>query len=168
MPLPTGRSPSRTAGSLPGWRVFIPVANYDVLMDGDQPDPIEEQHPTVTFVPVDAEHEPALREPADVEGVAGYALVVERGPRAGLTWVLEVGTTKIGRGPDQDIFLDDVTVSRRHAELAIDAHSGPQIKDAGSTNGIYINGERLDEAGLQPGDEVIIGKYHLILVHGDG
>lgn len=137
-------------------------------MDGDQHLPDEEQHPTVTFVPVDSDHEPALSQPADVEGVSGYALVVDRGPRAGLTWILDPGTTKIGRGPDQDIFLDDVTVSRHHAELTIDPAETPQIKDAGSTNGIYVNGERLDDSPVRPGDEIIIGKYHLVLVHGDG
>ncbi len=137
-------------------------------MEGEQPNPDEEQHPTVTFVPLDSDHDPALSPPTDVEGVAGYALVVDRGPRAGLTWVLEPGVTKIGRGPDQDIFLDDVTVSRRHAELTIAEAGPPHIKDAGSTNGIYINGERLDEALVRPGDEIIVGKYHLILVYGDG
>lgn len=137
-------------------------------MDVEGQGPAEEQHPTVTFVPVDQEHEPAVSQPAQVEGVDGYALVVDRGPRAGLTWLLEAGTTTLGRGPDQDIFLDDVTVSRRHAELTIPPQGPPRIKDAGSTNGIYINGERLDDAVLSPGDEIIVGKYHLILVHGDG
>jgi pSer/pThr/pTyr-binding forkhead associated (FHA) protein len=131
-------------------------------MDG----PVEEQHPTETFVPVDHDHEPAVERPSDVEGVAGYALVVERGPRAGLTWLLEPGTTSIGRGADQDIFLDDVTVSRRHAEITVGV--GASIKDTGSTNGIYINGERLDESVLSAGDEIMIGKYHLMLVQGDG
>jgi pSer/pThr/pTyr-binding forkhead associated (FHA) protein len=137
-------------------------------MEGDQQIPEEEQHPTVTFVPVDPDHDLAISQAADVEGVTGYALVVERGPRAGLTWLLEPGTTTLGRGPDQDIFLDDVTVSRRHAELVTDEVGAAHIKDAGSTNGIYINGERLDESPVQAGDEIIIGKYHLILVHGDG
>lgn len=136
-------------------------------MDAENSDPSVEQHPTVTFVPVDPEHQPALRQPAHVPGVTGYALVVDRGPRAGMTWVLEPGTTTIGRGANQDIFLDDVTVSRAHAEVIVGAGE-PRIKDAGSTNGIYVNGTRLDEAALEPGDEVIIGKYHLLLAHGDG
>lgn len=119
-------------------------------------------------MPVDPDHRPAVSHPSAVEGVAGYALVVDRGPRAGLTWLLEPGITTLGRGPDQDIFLDDVTVSRRHAELTIPSNGSAQIKDAGSTNGIYINGDRLDESSLSAGDEIIVGKYHLILVHGDG
>lgn len=137
-------------------------------MEGEKQIPEEEQHPTVTFVPVDPDHELAVGQAADVEGVAGFALVVDRGPRAGLTWLLEPGTTRLGRGPDQDIFLDDVTVSRSHAELVTGVGGAAHIKDAGSTNGIYINGERLDESPVRPGDEIIIGKYHLILVHGDG
>lgn len=137
-------------------------------MDVEGPGPAEEQYPTVTFVPVDPDHRPAVSHPSAVEGVAGYALVVDRGPRAGLTWLLEPGITTLGRGPDQDIFLDDVTVSRRHAELTIPSNGSAQIKDAGSTNGIYINGDRLDESSLSAGDEIIVGKYHLILVHGDG
>ena len=136
-------------------------------MEGENKDPAVDQHPTVTFVPVDPEHQPALNQPAHVPGVVGFALVVGRGPRAGMTWVLEPGTTTIGRGPDQDILLDDVTVSRRHAEVTV-AEGNPRIKDVGSTNGIYVKGARLDEATLEPGDEIIIGKYHLLLAHGDG
>ncbi len=135
-------------------------------MEGENKDPAVD-HPTVTFVPVDPEHQPALVQPAHVPGVSGYALVVDRGPRAGLTFVLEPGTTTIGRGADQNIFLDDVTVSRRHAEVIV-GEGRPQIKDVGSTNGIYVKGNRLDEATLEPGDEIIIGKYHLVLAHGDG
>lgn len=136
-------------------------------MEDENKDPAVDQHPTVTFVPIDPEHQPVLRQPAHVPGVSGFALVVERGPRAGMTFVLEPGTTTIGRGADQDIFLDDVTVSRRHAEVIV-GDGNPQIKDAGSTNGIYVKGARLDEAVLEPGDEIIIGKYHLMLAHGDG
>ena len=135
----------------------------------DHPDPglEDEQHPTVTFTPVDPDQPPAVDE-ALPPGIEGFALIVNRGPRAGMTWVLEAGTTTIGRGPDQDIFLDDVTVSRRHAELQVGDTGAPQIKDAGSTNGTYINGERLDEAELASGDEIIIGKYHLTLARGNG
>ena len=117
----------------------------------DHPDPEleDEQHPTVTFTPVDPNQPPAVDE-ALLGDVEGFALVVNRGPRAGMTWLVQTGTTTIGRGPEQDIFLDDVTVSRRHAELLVGESGVPQIKDAGSTNGIYVNGERLDEAELAP------------------
>lgn len=127
----------------------------------------EEDQPTVTFTPVRSAGGPALDTPGDVDGLEGFALVVERGPRAGMTFSLESGKTTIGRGPEQDIFLDDVTVSRDHAVIVVD-ESGVSLRDAGSTNGTYINGERLDSAVLSPGDEVIIGKFHLLVAHGDG
>lgn len=130
----------------------------------DRPDA---DQPTVTFVPIRPAGTPGLDTPGDVDGLEGFALVVDRGPRAGMTFELEEGETTIGRGEDQDILLDDVTVSRNHAVMLV---RGDQIefKDVGSTNGTYINGERLDKAVLAPGDEVIIGKFHLLVAHGDG
>jgi hypothetical protein len=99
-------------------------------------------------------------------GAFRYALVVERGPRAGLTWVLGDGPTIVGRTEDADIFLGDVTVSRHHARFTVD-EEGLTVEDLGSTNGTYINLERLDEARLHAGDEVIIGKFHLVVAVGD-
>jgi hypothetical protein len=96
-----------------------------------------------------------------------YALVVERGPRAGLTYVLGEGATLAGRAEDVDIFLGDVTVSRHHARFVIEA-DGLFVEDLGSTNGTYVNMERTDRTVLAPGDEVIIGKFHLVVVRGDG
>jgi hypothetical protein len=127
-----------------------------------------ETDPTVAYVPV-SDHHPALsrEEAEDVEGFDGYALVVERGPRAGLTFVLHPGSTTVGRHPDSDIFLDDVTVSRHHCRFAVD-EDGLRLEDAGSTNGTYVNGARVDEKTLVPGDEVLIGRFHLIVAHGDG
>ncbi len=127
-----------------------------------------ETDPTVAYVPV-AEQHPALtrEEAADVEGFDGFALVVERGPRAGLTFILNTGSTTVGRHPDSDIFLDDVTVSRHHCRFVADAE-GLRVEDAGSTNGTYVNETRVDEKQLFPGDEVLIGRFHLIVAHGDG
>ncbi len=127
-----------------------------------------ESEPTTTYVPVDPAGHPALSrdEAAHVHGISGYALVVERGPRAGMTWVLPPGTTTVGRHPDNDIFLDDVTVSRHHCRLVADAE-GLTLEDSGSTNGTYVNGERVDRHRLLAGDEVIVGKFHLIVAHGD-
>lgn len=104
---------------------------------------------------------------ARVAGSFRYALVVERGPRAGLTYVLGEGETLAGRSDDVDIFLGDVTVSRHHARFTVD-DGGLRVEDLGSTNGTYVNMRRLDRARLSPGDEVIIGKFHLIVVRGDG
>lgn len=127
-----------------------------------------EVDPTVVFVPV-SDHHPALspQEAADVDGFDGYALVVERGPRAGMTFVLHPGSTTVGRHPDSDIFLDDVTVSRHHCRFSA-SREGLLVEDAGSTNGTYVNSERVDTHRLAPGDEVLIGRFHLIVAHGDG
>jgi pSer/pThr/pTyr-binding forkhead associated (FHA) protein len=119
---------------------------------------------TVVYEPSGVEESPAARR--ELAGAFRYALVVERGPRAGLTYVLGEGETGVGRADDVEIFLSDVTVSRHHARFVVDA-DGLRVMDLGSTNGTYVNGERHDEALLQPGDEVIIGKFHLIVAGGN-
>ena len=88
-------------------------------------------------------------------------LVVRRGPNSGSRFLLDSDVTTAGRHPSSDIFLDDVTVSRRHAEFV---RSGDQfaVRDVGSLNGSYVNRERIDEATLSGGDEVQIGKYRLV------
>lgn len=134
--------------------------------DGDLPDDTQVDH-DLTIV-----YEPPLQRDdagagARVAGSFRYALMVERGPRAGLTYVLGEGTTLTGRADDVVIFLGDVTVSRHHCRFTVD-DEGLSVEDLGSTNGTYINMERLDRARLSPGDEVIIGKFHLIVVRGDG
>ena len=88
-------------------------------------------------------------------------LVVRRGPNAGSRFLLDSDVTTAGRHPDSDIFLDDVTVSRRHAEF-VRAGDGFAVRDVGSLNGTYVNRERIDEATLRGGDEVQIGKYRLV------
>ena len=127
-----------------------------------------EHEATVTFVPVSATAHPALSpdQAAHVPGVVGFALVVERGPRAGMTWMVKEGTTTVGRHPDSDIFLDDITVSRHHCRFRNEGQVFT-VEDSGSTNGTYVNGERVDQEALRPGDEVIIGKFHLIVALGD-
>jgi len=102
-----------------------------------------------------------------VEGAFRFALVVERGPRAGLTYVLGDGETLAGRSDDVSIFLGDVTVSRHHARFTVD-DDGLLVEDLRSTNGTYVNAERQDTARLRPGDEVIIGKFHLVVAGGHG
>ena len=88
-------------------------------------------------------------------------LVVRRGPNVGARFLLDSDVTTAGRHPDADIFLDDVTVSRKHAIVRRGA-SGLQIEDQGSLNGTYLNRKRIDgEAGLSDGDELQIGKYRL-------
>jgi hypothetical protein len=92
-------------------------------------------------------------------------LVVKRGPNAGSRFLLDADTTTAGRHPDSDIFLDDVTVSRRHAEFVREG-SGFVVRDVGSLNGTYLNRERIDAAALAGGDEVQIGKYRLVFLSG--
>jgi len=92
-------------------------------------------------------------------------LVVKRGPNAGSRFLLDADTTTAGRHPESDIFLDDVTVSRRHAEFVREG-SGFVVRDVGSLNGTYLNRERIEAASLAGGDEVQIGKYRLVFLVG--
>ncbi|BBY53564.1 FHA domain-containing protein [Mycobacterium koreense] len=102
-----------------------------------------------------------------VEGLpAGSALlVVKRGPNAGSRFLLDRPITASGRHPDSDIFLDDVTVSRRHAEFRLEGEEF-QVVDVGSLNGTYVNREPVDSAVLSNGDEVQIGKFRLVFLTG--
>ncbi len=113
--------------------------------------------------------EPAEERPLNDEDAAAVdalpagsvLLVVQRGPGAGSRFLLDTDVVTAGRHPDSDIFLDDVTVSRRHAEF----RRGPEgfaVRDVGSLNGTYVNRDRIDEVLLQGGDEVQIGKYRLV------
>jgi pSer/pThr/pTyr-binding forkhead associated (FHA) protein len=87
-------------------------------------------------------------------------LVVRRGPNAGARFLLDGDVTTVGRHPDADIFLDDVTVSRRHAEF-LRHGTAFQVKDLGSLNGTYFDGVRIDTALLSDGAEVQVGKFRL-------
>ena len=90
-------------------------------------------------------------------------LVVVKGENAGSRFALSAARVTIGRHPDSDIFLDDVTVSRRHAEVA---HLDPayEVTDVGSLNGTYVNGERIDRAVLRNGDQVQVGKFRFVVI----
>ena len=104
--------------------------------------------------------------PADAAAVdnlpEGHALlVVQRGPSAGSRFLLDTETVTAGRSPDSEIFLDDVTVSRKHAEFRR-TPDGFTVRDVGSLNGTYVNRDRIDSVLLQGGDEVQIGKFRLV------
>lgn len=90
-------------------------------------------------------------------------LVVRRGPDAGARFLLGAGVTHAGRHPDSEIFLDDITVSRRHAEFE-PVEGGYRVRDVGSLNGTYVNRARIDEVILDSGDEVQIGKFKLVFL----
>jgi pSer/pThr/pTyr-binding forkhead associated (FHA) protein len=87
-------------------------------------------------------------------------LVVQRGPNAGARFLLDAPVTSAGRSTKAEIFLDDVTVSRVHAEFMGD-NGVFWVRDAGSLNGTYVNRQRVEKVKLMPGDEVQIGKYRL-------
>ncbi|HEV8296243.1 MAG TPA: FHA domain-containing protein [Acidimicrobiales bacterium] len=93
-------------------------------------------------------------------------LVVRRGPIAGSRFVLDADCTTAGRHPDSDIFLDDITVSRRHAELRREGPGRYVVRDAGSLNGTYVNRSRVDQIVLVDGDELQIGMFKLVFFHG--
>ena len=92
-------------------------------------------------------------------------LVVQRGPSAGSRFLLDTEEVTAGRHPDSDIFLDDVTVSRRHAVFRR-SPDGYKVADVGSLNGTCVNRDRIDEVLLSGGDEVQIGKYRLVYFAG--
>ncbi|WP_208028547.1 FHA domain-containing protein [Rhabdothermincola sediminis] len=121
-------------------------------------------HPTAPSDPVEEELAVELGEfPEDV-GV----LVVKRGPAAGSRFALDKPIVTAGRHPDSDIFLDDITVSRRHAEISRGVE-GYTVRDVGSLNGTYVNRQRIDSpVPLRNGDEVQIGKFKLVFFMGAG
>jgi pSer/pThr/pTyr-binding forkhead associated (FHA) protein len=122
---------------------------------------------TITFTPESVEaHEDLSVEVGDMPPGVGI-LVVKRGPNVGSRFALEQEVVRAGRHPDSDIFLDDVTVSRRHAEIVRDA-GGYRVRDSGSLNGTYLNRERVEEAPLGDGDELQIGTFKLVFLTGRG
>jgi len=131
------------------------------------PDDVElEQEPTVSW-------EPESSVPGNAStmgrlaGVFAWALTIEGGPQAGLTYVLGPGDTVAGRGADSAIFLPDITVSRDHARISVD-DDGLSMTDLASTNGTYVNGARNEVGMLDEGDLLMIGKFHLRVSKGHG
>ena len=120
---------------------------------------------TITFTPVEVEPEgeEVTVQVAPAELGAGV-LVVKRGPNAGSRFELGPAVTTVGRHPDSDVFLDDVTVSRRHAEVFHDGEA-LMVRDVGSLNGTYLNRARIDEpTEVRHGDELQVGKFRLVLL----
>jgi len=118
---------------------------------------------TIVLTPLEAEveEEEEVRIPEEeiAQGVA--MLIVKRGPHAGTRFILSKDLITAGRHPESDIFLDDITVSRRHAEIR-KSEDGFHIRDMGSLNGTYVNRQRIEETNLTSGDEIQIGKFKLI------
>ena len=139
-----------------------------------QPEPTEpavESTATITFgAPDKGEGDERSLSAADSEAVDGLPcghalLVVQRGPSAGARFLLDADLVSAGRHPDSEIFLDDVTVSRRHAEFRRTGLTF-SVSDVGSLNGTYVNRDRIDEVTLADGDEVQIGKFRLVFFSG--
>lgn len=115
---------------------------------------------------IPVEHDvPAGLSPEDQAAVAALPptsalLIVQRGPSAGARFLLDAERTVAGRSPNADIFLDDVTVSRKHVEFVREA-DGFVVRDVGSLNGTYVNRDRIERIQLRSGDEVQIGKFRM-------
>ena len=123
---------------------------------------------TISFTPIQVDEDVAEEAPLpQSELEQGQALlVVQRGPNAGSKFLVDKDLTTAGRHPESDIFLDDVTVSRRHAEFH--RRDGAFfVRDVGSLNGTYVNRQRVDEAELANGDELQIGKFKLTFYTGE-
>lgn len=125
-----------------------------------------ESDATLTYDPVDEARRMRAREAAvGIPGLEGFALVVTEGPLRGVHWHLGEGLHEAGRNTSATVFLDDITVSRHHAAFHV-AAGRLRVEDLGSTNGTYVNGKRAEEGDLTPGDEVIIGRFHLVVARG--
>jgi len=146
-----------------------PIVSPDASTEGE---PSGESTATITFGVSKDKTDTSDRQLSPVDAAAvdalppGHALlVVQRGPGAGSRFLLDTDTVNAGRHPESEIFLDDVTVSRRHAEFHRDGESFT-VADTGSLNGTYVNRDRIDRVQLNDGDEVQIGKYRLVFFSG--
>jgi pSer/pThr/pTyr-binding forkhead associated (FHA) protein len=118
-----------------------------------------------TEISSDRQLNPVDAAAVDALPVGSALLVVQRGPGAGSRFLLDKDVTTAGRHADSEIFLDDVTVSRRHATFTREGDTFT-VSDAGSLNGTYVNRDRIDTVTLKDTDEVQIGKYRLVFFQG--
>jgi pSer/pThr/pTyr-binding forkhead associated (FHA) protein len=141
---------------------FCSSCGHALLADGD--DATITLHPSDDIDSADERPDVTMVEVPHGAGV----LVVTRGPNIGARYLLGDKVVRAGRHPESDIFLDDITVSRRHVEITPKDGGAYALRDVGSLNGTYVNRERIDEVQLAPGDEVQIGKFKLVyLVAGN-
>jgi pSer/pThr/pTyr-binding forkhead associated (FHA) protein len=129
----------------------------------DLPPALDDHTQMIGSLPEEASDADPSLAGSDPLPVGSALLVVRRGPNAGSRFLLDAPVVTAGRHPDSDILLDDVTVSRRHAEFRR-AASGWELHDAGSLNGTYLNRSRIETAELAAGDEVQIGKFLVAVV----
>ncbi|MFP3899860.1 MAG: FHA domain-containing protein [Acidimicrobiia bacterium] len=128
---------------------------------------LREDATTVTFFPEAVDSGEELSVEVDEAPVGIGILVVKRGPNVGSRFTLDSDLIRAGRHPESDIFLDDITVSRRHAEIRREG-GGYVVHDVGSLNGTYLNRERVESARLNDGDELQIGTFKLVFLTGRG
>lgn len=119
---------------------------------------------TASFEPVAAEE---TRGVVDRESVEGPVLVVRKGAEVGERFYIDADELSVGRDPESDIFLNDVTVSRSHAALRR-SPEGVTVEDAGSLNGTYVNDVLVDKALLHDGDALQVGRFRMIYLSGGG
>jgi pSer/pThr/pTyr-binding forkhead associated (FHA) protein len=145
----TGQRPEEPNGSSTGDQVPIgPDTTISLRAVQDTPD-------------TDARLTSADQQAIDALPPGSALLVVQRGPNAGARFLLDAERTTAGRHPGSDIFLDDVTVSRKHAEF-VRREGQYAVRDVGSLNGTYVRRDRIDDAILREGDEVQIGKFRMV------
>ncbi|OEU89517.1 FHA domain-containing protein [Streptomyces oceani] len=141
--VPAGEGPSETTSTIS----ISGIESYDPETTG--------QH----VVPLPPEAQAAV----EALPMGSALLVVRRGPNSGSRFLLDKELTTAGRHPEGDIFLDDVTVSRRHVEFRRGGDGGFSVSDVGSLNGTYVNRERIETGvPLANGDEVQIGKFRVV------
>lgn len=119
---------------------------------------------TAEFPPVAG---PLTEPAAHAVDLDGPVLVVRRGPEVGERFYIESDRLTIGRDPESGIFLNDITVSRDHAVLTC-VGGAVTIEDAGSLNGVYVNGASITRATLRNGDQVQIGRFQMVFLSGGG
>ncbi|MEX2553704.1 MAG: FHA domain-containing protein [Actinomycetota bacterium] len=125
--------------------------------------PVDSNETTISFMPVDAgEPSEEVQLPLEDLSEGKAVLVVKKGPDAGTNFFLEKDVVTCGRDAGSDIFLDDVTVSRRHAEIRRNGNEFT-IVDSDSLNGTFVNRNRVEKAPLSNGDEIQIGKFKLVI-----
>lgn len=119
---------------------------------------------TASFEPIAVERQDAAH---DFEASEVPLLVVQKGTATGERFYLEGDTLSMGRDPECDIFLNDVTVSRRHAVIER-SPDGVTVTDADSLNGTYVNGVLVDKAKLRSGDSLQVGRFRMVFLQGGG
>jgi pSer/pThr/pTyr-binding forkhead associated (FHA) protein len=145
-----------------------PISNF-CSSCGEPLDVLDDR--TITFTAVDP-HQDAPGPSDDIAVPVGDlprgtpVLIVRSGAQAGARFALVASLTRLGRHPESEISLDDITVSRRHAEI-LRSDNGYELRDSGSLNGTYVNQMRVDQVALQHGDELQIGKFRLVFFERD-